>query len=85
MNPINALNQEFARLVVAEWSDEAAIRQEEQGAGESRVGIVAAIQALVGWVRVSSTADKDSTSVSRSAGSWQQLECEVDASSGTVV
>jgi len=48
MNPINALNQEFARMVVAEWSDEAAIRQEEQGVGESRVGIVAAIQALVG-------------------------------------
>jgi len=32
MNPINALNQEFARMVVAVWSDEAAIasRSREQ-------------------------------------------------------
>jgi hypothetical protein len=51
MNPINAINQEFARRVVEQWSDEAAIRQQEQGADESRVGITTAIRALVRWVR----------------------------------
>ena len=30
MNPINALNQEFARMVVAECSDEAAIIKHEE-------------------------------------------------------
>jgi hypothetical protein len=47
MNPINVINQEFARRVVEQWSDEAAIRQREQGADESRVGISAAMRALV--------------------------------------
>jgi|GEM_PF-2455911 len=30
MNPINAINPEFSRIVVEEWSDEAVIRRREQ-------------------------------------------------------
>jgi hypothetical protein len=51
MNPINAINQEFARNVIAEWSDASTIRQHEQEASESHGGIVVAIRALVLWVR----------------------------------
>jgi hypothetical protein len=51
MNPINAINQEFARNVIEEWSDAATIRQHEQEVDEAHGGIVAAIRALVLWGR----------------------------------
>ena len=41
------INQEFARMVVEEWSDAAAMCRQEQGADESRVGIAAGIRSLV--------------------------------------
>jgi hypothetical protein len=48
MNPINAINQEFTRVVVAQWSEETeARRQPELPAARGR-GI--AIRALLGWL-----------------------------------
>jgi hypothetical protein len=43
----DAINQEFTRSVVAEWSDEASIRQQEQQMHTPRVGIGEAIWLLV--------------------------------------
>jgi len=51
MNPITMIDQEFARMVVEDWSDEVATCRQEQGADKSRSGIVAGIRALVIRVR----------------------------------
>jgi hypothetical protein len=51
MNPINAINQEFTRNVIAEWSDAKTIRCQEQEVDEAYGGIAAAVRALVLWVR----------------------------------
>ncbi len=50
MDPINAINQEFVRKVVEDWSDEATIRRQEEEATESRGGIGATLRALVIWM-----------------------------------
>ena len=42
MNPITMVGQEFAPMVVEEWSDAAALCRQEQGADESHVVIAAA-------------------------------------------
>ncbi len=51
MNPISMINQEFARVVVEDWSDEGAMRRQEQELNKSRGGIFAAIRALVSRLR----------------------------------
>jgi hypothetical protein len=51
MNPINAINQEFARMIVAEWNEEASIRRQQHEAIEAPLGIGVALQALVAWMR----------------------------------
>jgi hypothetical protein len=51
MNPIAMINQEFARMVVEKWSDEGVVCRQKQEAVKSRVGVAAAIPALVSWVR----------------------------------
>ena len=51
MNPLNMIDQEFTRVVVEQWSDEGAMCRQEQGADESRLGIAAAIRALVRQMR----------------------------------
>jgi hypothetical protein len=48
MDPITALNQEFARLVQEDWSCEAADRRSEQAAPAPHTNVVARLQALVG-------------------------------------
>jgi hypothetical protein len=56
MNPITMIDQEFARMVVEDWSDAAAMCRQEQGADKSRSGIVTPIRALV--IRVRSCIDR---------------------------
>jgi hypothetical protein len=51
MNPINVINQEFARLVVEEWNDEASIRQQELQDTSSTSAFDGVWQQLVGWLR----------------------------------
>ena len=48
MDPITALNQEFARLVEDDWSREAADRRSEHAAPAPGIGVVDQLQALIG-------------------------------------
>jgi hypothetical protein len=51
MNPINAINQEFARCLVEEWNDEASIRQQELQDTSSASAFDGVWQQVVGWLR----------------------------------
>jgi hypothetical protein len=51
MNPINVINQEFARCVVEEWNDEASIRQQEVQDAASAGAFAGVWQHMVGWLR----------------------------------
>jgi hypothetical protein len=48
MNPINAINQEFARVVVAEWSEEAQDRRHPDLPVARGRGT--AVRTLLGWL-----------------------------------
>ena len=48
MDPITALNQEFARLVEEDWSREAAVQRSEHTALTPRTSIVDRLRTMIG-------------------------------------
>lgn len=50
MNPIHAINQEFTRVVVEEWSEEAPSCQRVESVSEQQSRLGAATRSLLTWV-----------------------------------